>query len=470
MADTSHAEHYDVAIIGTGSGNSILSPEFDDKKVAIIEEGTFGGTCLNVGCIPTKMFVLAADAALQAREANRLDVDLEFRGADWKAIQKRVFADRIDQIATGGEAYRRGDECPNVTVYDMHASFVGPKTLATGQGGVEKRISADTIILAAGARPFIPSWAEGVSFHTNEDIMRLPELPKSLTIVGGGFIAMEFAHIFDGLGCEVTIVNRSPLLRALDTDLHERFNQITCDRFTTHIGRTVSAATEREGAVELTLDDGTVVASEALLIATGRIPNGDRLGGAAGGVELHDDGRVKVDEFGRTTAEGVWALGDVSSPFQLKHVANAEQRAVTHNVLTTLRGEGELVAMPHDHVPFAVFTHPQIASVGLTEQQARDAGHDVTVKIQNYGDVAYGWALEDSTGIVKLVADRKSGKLLGAHLLGPQASTLIQQLITVMAFDLDLRQIPRHQYWIHPALPEVIENAILGLDLDFQEF
>lgn len=467
---SAQTEHFDVAIIGTGSGNSILSPEFDDKKVAIIEEGTFGGTCLNVGCIPTKMFVLAADAALQAREAQRLNVDLEFRGADWQAIQKRVFADRIDQIASGGEAYRRGDECPNVTVFDMHASFVGPKTLATGQGGVVKRISADTIILAAGARPFIPEWAKEVPFHTNEDIMRLPELPKSLTIVGGGFIAMEFAHIFDGLGCEVTIVNRSPLMRALDTELHERFNELAEDRFTTHIGRTVSSARERDGQVELTLDDAIVVSSEALLIATGRVPNGDRLNAEAGGVELREDGRVKVDEYGRTTAEGVWALGDVSSPFQLKHVANAEQRAVTHNVLAAMRGSDELVPMPHEHVPYAVFTHPQIAVVGLTEQQARDAGHDVTVKVQNYGDVAYGWALEDTTGLVKLVADRNTGKLLGAHLLGPQASTLIQQLLTVMAYDLDLREVVRRQYWIHPALPEVIENALLGLDLAFQEF
>lgn len=463
-------EHYDVAIIGTGSGNSILTPEFDDKKVAIIEEGTFGGTCLNVGCIPTKMFVLAADTALQAREAKRLNVDLEFHGADWQAIQKRVFADRIDQIASGGEAYRRGEECPNVTVYDMHASFVGPKTLATGQGGVEKQISADTIILAAGARPFVPEWAESVPFHTNEDIMRLEELPKSLTIVGGGFIAMEFAHIFDGLGCEVTIVNRSPLMRALDTELHERFNELANERFTAHIGRTVSSARERDGQVELVLDDDTVVASEALLIATGRVPNGDRLDAEAGGVELREDGRVKVDEYGRTTAEGVWALGDVSSPFQLKHVANAEQRAVTHNVLAAMRGSDELVPMPHEHVPYAVFTHPQIAVVGLTEQQARDAGHDVTVKVQNYGDVAYGWALEDTTGLVKLVADRNTGKLLGAHLLGPQASTLIQQLLTVMAYDLDLREVVRRQYWIHPALPEVIENALLGLDLAFQEF
>lgn len=467
-AVATNSTHYDLIIVGTGSGNSILTPDFDDKKVAIVEKGKFGGTCLNVGCIPTKMYVLAAEHAFAAREAGKLGVDLEFHGADWDAIKERVFDNRIDLIAKGGENYRR-NECDNVTVYDMEASFVGPKTLKTGRGGVEETITADTIILAAGARPFIPEWAKGVTYHTNEDVMRLDELPKSMTIVGGGFIAMEFAHVFDALGTDVTIISRSPLLRPLDEDLRDPFNEIATQRYTTHIGHTVASATEDGSQVTLTLDDDTQVTSDALLIATGRIPNSDTLNVAAGGIETHDDGRVKVDEFGRTTAEGVWSLGDLSSPYQLKHVANAEMRAVTHNVLATWRGNGALVPMPHDHVPSAIFTHPQIATVGLTEQQAIEAGHDVTVKVQNYGDVAYGWALEDSTGLVKLIADRTTGKLLGAHYMGPQASTLIQQMITVMAYDLDLREFPRSQYWIHPALAEVTENAILGLDLTFKE-
>lgn len=467
-AAATNSTHYDLIIVGTGSGNSILTPDFDDKKVAIVEKGKFGGTCLNVGCIPTKMYVLAAEHAFAAREAGKLGVDLEFHGADWDAIKERVFDNRIDLIAKGGENYRR-NECDNVTVYDMEASFVGPKTLKTGRGGIEETITADTIILAAGARPFIPEWAKGVTYHTNEDVMRLDKLPKSMTIVGGGFIAMEFAHVFDALGTDVTIISRSPLLRPLDEDLRDPFNEIATQRYTTHIGRTVASATENGGQVTLTLDDDTQVTSDALLIATGRIPNSDTLNVAAGGIETHDDGRVKVDEFGHTTAEGVWSLGDLSSPYQLKHVANAEMRAVTHNVLATWRGNGALVPMPHDHVPSAIFTHPQIATVGLTEQQAIEAGHDVTVKVQNYGDVAYGWALEDSTGLVKLIADRSTGKLLGAHYMGPQASTLIQQMITVMAYDLDLREFPRGQYWIHPALAEVTENAILGLDLTFKE-
>ncbi len=205
------------------------------------------------------------------------------------------------------------------------------------------------------------------------------------------------------------------------------------------------------------------LAPNVLLVATGRVPNGDRLDLASGGIAMTADGRVEVDEYGRsTTAPGVWALGDVSSPYMLKHVANAEMRTVQHNLLHP----EDLRPLPHEHVPAATFTHPQVATVGLTEEQARAQGHDVTVEVQNYGDVAYGWAMEDTTGIVKLVADRTTGKLLGAHYLGPQAATLIQQMITVLAFDLDLREVATKQYWIHPALPEVTENALLGLEFD----
>lgn len=456
--------HYDLVIIGAGSGNSIPTPELDDWSIAIVEEGKFGGTCVNVGCIPTKMFVVAANSAFDAAHAQRLGVDTQFNGADWPAITQRIFDDRIDVIATGGEEYRRGEGSPNVDVYDRHATFVGPKTLKTGQGDAEKTITGDTIVIAAGARPFLPDWTADVPVHTSDDIMRLERQPESLTIVGGGFIAMEFAHIFNSLGTKVRLVSRSPFLRSLDADITSAFNDIADATYEVHKGRTVTSAHGDEDSVTLTLDDGSTVTSEKVLVATGRIPNGDRLNLEAAGIEM-DGARVKVDEFGRTTADGVWALGDVSSPFQLKHVANAETRAVRHNILHP----DAMVPMPHKHVPFAVFTHPQIATVGMTEAQAVEAGYDVTTKIQNYGDVAYGWGLEDTTGIVKLVADKASGKLLGAHYMGPQAPTLIQQMITFLAYDIDLRTAARGQYWIHPALPEVTENAILGLDLKFPE-
>ena len=458
-ADLKVDKHYDLIIIGTGSGNSIPGPEFDDKSIAIVEKGTFGGTCLNVGCIPTKMFVHPADVALAARESGKLGLSSQVYRVDWPAIVSRIFDQRIDLIAEGGEAYRRGPETPNIDVYDQHARFVGERTIATG----DSVISGEQIVIAAGSRPMIPDQiaASGVTVHTNENIMRLEQQPQSVVIVGGGFIAMEFAHVFDSLGTKVHIVSRSGLMRLIDADIRARVNEQAAKRFDVRVGRTVASAEEDNRGITVTLDDGATITADVLLVATGRIPNGDQMDLDKGGVEMTLDGRVSVDEFGRSTsAPGVWALGDVSSPFQLKHVANAEMRAVRHNLLHP----DDLQPMPHKHVPSAVFTNPQIATVGLSEREARRAGHNVTVKIQNYGDVAYGWAMEDTTGICKLVADKDTGKLLGAHYYGPQASTLIQQMITVMAFDLDVREVATRQYWIHPALPEVTENALLGLE------
>lgn len=461
MSEQDH-KHYDLIIIGTGSGNSIPGPEFHDKSIAIVEKGAFGGTCLNVGCIPTKMFVYASEIALAVRESERYGISAEVSAVDWPSIVNRVFRDRIDPISASGEEYRRGPKTPKIDVYDQHASFIAPKTIRTGQGPEEAIISGDRIVIATGSRPFIDQKVidSGVRYYTNENIMRLESLPASMVVMGGGYIAMEFAHVFDALGVKVTVVNRSEkLLRQLDSDISDRFTEITKEKLDCRLGRTIDSITETDGVVTLTLDDGSTAQGEVFLVATGRIPNGDLMDLDKAGVEM-DGRRIKVDQYGRTTAPDVWALGDVSSPYLLKHVANAEMRAVKHNLLHP----EDLQPMPHENVPAAVFTHPQIGTVGLTEDEAHAAGYNTTVKIQNYGDVAYGWAMEDTEHFVKLIADKDTGLLLGAHFIGPQASTLVQQLITVMAFKLDVRDVATKQYWIHPALPELTENALLGLD------
>lgn len=458
-----HSAHFDLIIVGTGSGNMIPDERFDDMSIAIVEEDRFGGTCLNVGCIPTKMFVYAADRAFEAADSSSLSLRTSYEGIDWNELQNRIFGKRIDPIAEGGEKYRRGDETPNFTVFDKHARFIGPKTLSTGQGDTEWEISGDTIILATGARTNVLDVVKdsGVRYYTNKDIMRLEELPSSMIIQGGGVIAAEFAHVFSALGTKVSIINRSgELLKTLDADIRQRFNEIAATRWDLHLGHEIdSLTTEENGQVTAVLDDSSRVTADIFLAATGRIPNGDLLNLEASGI-AHDRGLITVDEFGRTSCEGVWALGDACNTFQLKHVANAEARAVANNVLNP----DNLIAFPHDYVPAGIFTHPQIATVGLTEEEAREKSGSVTVKIQNYGDVAFGWAMEDSTGIVKLIGDSATGKLLGAHIIGPQATTLIQQLITAMVWGIGYRDLATKQYWIHPALPEVIENALLGLD------
>ena len=451
---------YDLIIVGTGSGNSIPDERFDGMSIAIVEEGRFGGTCLNVGCIPTKMFVYPAEVAAEAADARRLGVELDLESVDWRDIQRRVFAEKVDPIAAGGEEYRRGDRTPNIDVYAGHAVFSGPRTLRVG----DEEIAGRQIVLAVGSRPVIPEQisSSGVRYRTNEDVMRLPERPERLVIVGGGYIAMEFAHVFASLGTKVTVLVRSgAALRHLDEELVGRFNDAARERFDIRYHtEVVSLADAADGVVEVEVTGGEKITADEVLVATGRVPNGDLIEAAAGGVEV-DGGRVVVDEYGRSVStEGVWALGDVSSPFMLKHVANAEARAVQHNLLNP----GDLRPMPHEAVPAAVFTHPQIASVGLTEKEARESGREITVKVQEYGDVAYGWAMDEHVGVVKLIADRASGRLLGAHILGAQAPTLIQTAVTAMAFGLDVRELARGQYWIHPALPEVVENALLGLD------
>ncbi|QZS55745.1 mycothione reductase [Rhodococcus opacus] len=456
--------HFDLAIIGSGSGNSLPDDRFADKTVAILEEGTFGGTCLNVGCIPTKMFVYAAEVARTVGNSAKYGVDAELEGVRWPDIVKRVFG-RIDPISAGGERYRAEDS-PNTTLFRGHATFVGPRTLDTGTGEV---VTADQVVIAAGSRPIIPDVVResGVRYYTNDDIMRLPELPERMVIIGAGYIAAEFAHVFSALGTRVSLIARSShLLRHLDEDVSRRFTDLAQKKWDVHRGSAVAAVRSDGDGVAVELEDGTVVSGDVRLGATGRQSNGDAIGAAAGGIDLDDEGRVVVDDYQRTSAEGVFALGDVSSPYQLKHVANHEARVVQHNLLQDAwKDTSGLRAADHRFVPAAVFTDPQIAHVGLTEAEAREAGRDITVKVQAYGDVAYGWAMEDDEGLCKVIAERGTGRLLGAHVIGAQASTVIQPLIQAMSFGLTAQQMARGQYWIHPALPEVVENALLGLDL-----
>ncbi|HEX7322247.1 MAG TPA: mycothione reductase [Mycobacterium sp.] len=456
---------YDLVIIGTGSGNSILDERYAGKRIAICEQGTFGGTCLNVGCIPTKMFVYAAQVAQTVRDAGRYGVDAHVDRVRWDDIVSRVFG-RIDPIAAGGEHYRRSS--PDVDVYDTHTRFgaVQPDGRFLLRTAAGEQFTAAQVVIAAGGRAVVPKAIRdsGVHYYTSDDVMRIAELPTHLVIVGGGLIAAEFAHIFSALGVRVTLVIRSgTLLRHLDDTICERFTRIAAAKWELRAHRAVVAARQDSSGIHLDLDDDSSVHADAVLVATGRVPNGDLLDAEQAGIDV-DRGRVVVDEYQRTTALGVFALGDVSSPYELKHVANHEARVVQHNLLHDWNDTDSMKITDHRYVPFAVFTDPQIASVGLTENEAIARGLDISVKVQDYADVAYGWAMEDTTGIVKLIAERGTGRLLGAHIIGHEASSIIQPLIQAMSFELTAPQMARGQYWIHPALPEVVENALLGLD------
>lgn len=456
-------QHFDLAVIGSGSGNSIIDEKFADKKVALIErDPVFGGTCLNRGCIPTKMFVHPANLAASVDDAARVGVTLEDGKADWQAIRDRIFG-RIDPISQGGLEWRKQND--NVTVFQTEASFVDAHTLQVG----DEQITADQIVIATGSRARmldVPGFEEFADrIHTSDTIMRIDELPERIIIVGGGFVAAEFAHVFASFGVEVTIVHRSEvLLREADEAVSAVFADEISKRVQLRLNQEIdlveagpdgdlSVVTKDKNGVEY------VYYSDLILVAVGRDRNYEALNLDASGVEYNRNGQIRVDAHQRTTVPHIWALGDVSSDHLLKHVANHESRVVQHNLLHP----ENLIESDHRYVPAAVFSKPQVATVGATEQQLRAWGLPYVSKVQRYADVAYGWAMEDEVHFVKLLADPRSWHLLGAHIVGPEASTLIQPLIQAITFGLPVQEMARGQYWIHPAMPEVVENALLGL-------
>ncbi len=455
--------HFDLCVIGSGSGNSLIDQRFADLDIALVEKGVFGGTCLNVGCIPTKMFVYPADLAHSPETGARLGVDLQLNQVRWAEIRDRIFG-RIDSISAGGQTWRTKSD--NVTVFAGEAHFTGPCTLDTGTGEV---VTADRFVIAAGSRVAVPQVAgsEDVLVHTSDTVMRLDSLPQSMIILGGGYVAAEFAHVFSAYGTHVTIINRSgALLRAEDSDISARFTELIAERMTVRLNEHLARFEALpDGRVQVCTVDAAGLPqryeTDVLLAATGRVPNGDTLNLSATGVEADADGYVVVDGQQRTTNHDIYALGDVSSDQQLKHVANHEMRVVQHNLLHP----DEMITHDHRFIPHAVFSEPQVASVGLTEAQAIEQDMHFVQVIQEYGSVAYGWAMEDTRHFAKLLADPDTGQLLGAHIVGYQASVLIQPLIQAMSCGLSAQQMAHDQYWIHPALPELIENALLALPL-----
>ena len=463
--DRMSTEQYDLVIIGAGSGNSIIGPEMDGWRIAMVERSLFGGTCMNRGCIPSKMLIYPADLAEHAKHGHLYGIDTEFHGADWPAIVRRVF-DRIDPIAEAGLRYRHS--LPNVDVYEHSAHFVGDRQLQVS----DQRIRGEQVVVAVGARSFIPDLPgiDDVPFHTSDSILRIAVQPKHLIIIGGGFIASELGHVFQALGSRVTIVNRGHmLLQAEDRDIAKRFTESAAGRFDLALGSTVNRLymTADGVGVHLTNDDGPrTIEGDVLLVAAGRIPNSDQLRVAAGGIVTDDRGNVVVDEYGRTSAAGVWALGDINGRHQLKHMANGEAKVVKHNLVHP----DQLHEFDRRPAPHAVFTSPQIGAVGLTEQQAEAGGESFVAITQSYGDAAYGWAMEDTTGFCKLIGDPRTRRVIGAHVIGHQASMLVQLLVQGMHLGNTADEMATGQVWIHPALCEVVEQALLKLMEAFDEW
>ena len=451
-------EHYDLVIVGAGSGNMLPDDAMADWRIAIVETDRFGGTCLNRGCIPSKMFVHTADVAASARGSARFGVTAHVDDVDWPAIRDRVFS-RIDPIHDRAVEFRRRS---GVDVLLGDARFVRPGVLSVD--GTE--IGGDRFVLAVGSRPRVPAipGIDSVPVHTSDTIMRLEQLPASMLVIGGGFIAAEMSHVFGSLGTEVTIVQRGPeLLAAHDHEVRRRFTAAYQDRFEVLLNSRVDQLAPATGGARATVRtaDGSTreVTAEVVLAAAGRIPNSDLLAVGTAGIDVDEHGHVRTDSTYRTNVDGVWALGDLANHFQLKHMANAETRLVRHNLL---HPEAPKTAS-FDIVPSAVFADPQVATVGATEDQLQAVGRPYVCAVREYADAAYGWALEDTTSMVKVLADPQTRRLLGAHVLGPEASLLIQPLIQAMCLGNTVDEVAAGVLYIHPALTEVVEQALLDL-------
>ena len=305
-------EKYDLIIVGAGSGNMIPVPEMDSWRLAIVEPDKFGGTCLNRGCIPSKMLLYAAEVAEMARHGARLGVHHGRAQVDWQRLVGRVWQ-QIDPVAEAGAQYRRSQ--PNVTVYDAAARFVAPYVLETGG----HRITAERIALGAGSRPLVPDipGLQDVTYHTSDTIMHLDRQPASLLIVGGGYIGVEMAHFFGSLGTHVTLTDRgAALIKRQDDDVAQAFTRIYERRFDVLLRSRVTGLSPENARIAAHLDvDGTprTITVDTVLVAGGRQPNSDRLNVAAAGIEVDDRGRVLTDDGMETSVPGIFAFGDLAS-------------------------------------------------------------------------------------------------------------------------------------------------------------
>ena len=449
---------YDLIVIGSGSGLEVSAEAAESGlSVAVVKSGPFGGTCLNRGCIPSKILIHCADVMETIQQSELFGIKAKVEAVDWQYIIRRA-SDEVDEESRMVEEGNR--QAPNIDVYKETARFVGDKTLQV-EGD---QITAETILIAAGTRPWAPEipGLSAVPYITSDEALRLPEQPRRLTIVGGGYIAAEMAHFYGALGTEVTIIHRRPtLLREEDEQVAQRFTEVYQRKFNLLLNAQVDRA-YREGAetvLDVTVDGRTQqVRSDALLMATGRVPNTDLLEVDTTGVEVDQRGFIKVDEYLETNVPGIWTLGDIVGRYLLKHSANLEAAYVANNIFNP----DSKVAVDYHAMPHAVFASPQVASVGLTEQAAKEQGVPYTTALYDYYDTAYGSSIEDRDGFAKVLADHHSDEILGCHIIGSHASMLIQDVVNAMRMRLTTDAITQSIY-VHPALPEVVQRAFGSL-------
>lgn len=455
---------YDAIAIGTGSAMNIvdgLLHRYPDWKVAVIDKDDPGGICLTRGCIPSKILLYSADIYRTVEDARRFGIDVEIRGVDYEGIMRRM-RNLVDPEI---EMIRRGlSQHPNIDYYPEVAEFVAPYTLKVGG----KLIRSKLILLCTGSKPYIPpiEGLEEIGYHTNRTIFHLFERPDSLAIVGGGYIAAEFGHFFSAMGTEVTIIGRNPQFLPQEepevSRLAKRELGKFVDIYTNHeVVRARKTADGKKELIAINHEEGEEVSfvADEVLIAAGRASNSDILHPERAGIETDKEGWIKVNEYLEASQPGIWVCGDANGKYLFKHVANYESKVIFYNIL------GHKIKMSYHAIPHAVFTYPEIAAVGMREKEAiKKLGKErVLIGFSRYEDTARGEAMGVKDYFVKVIVDRESGVILGAHIIGPHASILIQELVTLMySRDPTYMAISTGMH-IHPALSEVVERAFWNL-------
>jgi dihydrolipoamide dehydrogenase len=453
MAD--NGKEYDIVVIGSGSGATIVdSAVYRGLRVAWVERGPLGGTCLAVGCIPSKVLIFPADRVMEIKETEKLGIDAKIEQIDFEAIMGRMR--RI--VRHSQNDIREGlHYAPDLDFYEVEGHFINERTLRVGAEEIEGR----HIFIASGARPFIPpiEGLEDVPYLTNESVLGLKQRPESMAIIGGGYVGAEYGHFFAAMGTQVTVIQRNDyLVPDEEPEISELLKEKMSERMDVYTHTEVVEVRESEAGITVIgrdlRDEGhREIPVEQVMVAAGRKSNADLLRVENAGIETDDEGYVKVNEYLETNVENVWALGDATGKHMFRHVANREASIAWHNFAHDHR-----VPMDYRAVPHAVFSYPQIASVGLREVEAKKK-FDILVGEAKYLDVAKGQAMMQTDGFAKAIIERGSGKMLGFHIIGPYAAMLIQEVVDVMANEGTAGWVGQGMH-IHPALPEVVVSAL----------
>jgi mycothione reductase len=462
-------EKFDLIVIGSGSGLDVADAAANHGlNVAIIEKDMMGGTCLNRGCIPSKLLIHSANVAETIRRAKIFGINIGEFSVDFEKMVKRV----NDFTDADSEAIKRSyQNSDNPVFFPKECKFVGDKRISFVGGEKTTTITADKILIASGTKPKIPEirGLKESGFVTSDEALRLKQQPRVLTFIGGGYITCELAHFFGSLGTEINIVQLGDaLISKEDEEISKKFTEVFSKKYNVYLGYETESVSKRkrnsdndadsifqiiaknsDGRKSLELD------SDQLLLAVGRIPNSDILDIEKAGVKVHEKGFIITDDYLETNIKGIFALGDAVGRYQFKHNANHESRYAFNNILHPNRK----VAVDYTSMPHAIFSSPQVAGVGFTEQELKKKSIDYQRSVYPYINTGMGEAIEDRDGFVKFLVDGKSRKILGCHIIGSHASILINEVLVAMRVgDGTIDSISRTIH-IHPALSEVIARA-----------